>query len=135
AVTGRSQDWPQWRGANRDGKATAFQAPKTWPKELTQKWKVTAGDGVATPALVGENLYVFSRQNGAEITRCLEASTGKQLWEDKYDALGANGPAGAFPGPRASPAVAEGKVVTYGVRGMLSCLDAKEGKVLWRKEE
>src|SRR6516162_10047560 len=66
-----AQDWPQWRGPNRDGKAAGFTAPADWPKELTQKWKVTVGDGVATPALVGERLYVFSRQEGNEITRCL----------------------------------------------------------------
>ncbi len=38
-----AQDWPQWRGPNRDAKATGFKAPKSWPKELTQKWKVTVG--------------------------------------------------------------------------------------------
>ena len=43
-------EWPQWRGANRDAKAPDFKAPKTWPKELTQKWKVMVGEGVATPA-------------------------------------------------------------------------------------
>ena len=35
-----AQDWPQWRGPNRDAVATGFKAPKTWPKELTRKWKV-----------------------------------------------------------------------------------------------
>jgi outer membrane protein assembly factor BamB len=128
-------DWPQWRGANRDGKAAGFQAPKTWPKELTQKWKVAVGDGVATPALVGEKLYVFSRQEGREVLRCLEAATGKELWQEKYDALGASGPASSFSGPRSSPTVADGKVVTFGVRGVLSCLDAATGKVLWRKDD
>ena len=48
------QDWPQWRGPGRDGKATGFEAPKTWPKELTRKWKVSVGEGVATPALVSK---------------------------------------------------------------------------------
>src|SRR5262245_51315410 len=62
-----AQDWPQWRGPNRDAKAIGFKAPKVWPKELTQKWKVAVGDGVATPALVGEHLYVFSRQDGQEV--------------------------------------------------------------------
>src|SRR5213594_1793836 len=119
-----AQDWPQWRGPDRDGKASRFTATKTWPKELTQKWKVTVGDGVATPALVGDKLYVFSRQEGNEITRCLDAATGKELWQDKYDALGATGPASSFSGPRSSPSVAGGKVVTVGVRGMVSCLDA-----------
>ena len=31
--------------------------------------------------------------------------------------------------------IADGKVVTLGVRGVLSCLNAADGKVLWRKEE
>ena len=28
-----AQDWPQWRGVNRDGKASGFTAPKEWPKD------------------------------------------------------------------------------------------------------
>jgi outer membrane protein assembly factor BamB len=130
-----AQDWPQWRGPNRDGKTADFKAPKTWPKELTQKWKVTVGDGVATPALLGDRLYVFSRENGNEVTRALNVSDGKELWQDKYESLGASGPAGSFSGPRSSPAVADGKVVTVGVRGMISCLDAVSGKMLWRKDD
>ncbi len=130
-----AQDWPQWRGANRDAKAADFKAPKTWPKELTQKWKIVVGDGVATPALVGDKLYVFSREQGNEVTRCLTAADGKEVWQDKYESLGASGAAGSFSGPRSSPAVANGKVVTVGVRGMISCLDAATGKKLWRKDE
>src|SRR5687767_1760539 len=91
-------DWPQWRGPNRDAKAADFKAPKTWPKELTQKWKVTVGEGVATPALVGDRLYVFSRQDGSEVLRCLNAADGKELWQDKYESLGASGPAKCFGG-------------------------------------
>jgi outer membrane protein assembly factor BamB len=130
-----AQDWPQWRGPARDGKAPKFSAPKTWPKELMQTWKVTVGEGVATPALVGDKLYVFARTEGSEITRCLDAATGKELWKDKYESLGASGPASGFSGPRASPTVADGKVVTLGVRGVLTCLNAADGKVLWRKED
>ncbi len=130
-----AQDSPQWRGTSRDGKATGFVAPTTWPKELTPKWKVTVGEGVATPALVGERLYVFAREQGAEVTRCLDAATGKELWSDRYDSLGAEGPASGFSGPRSSPTVADGKVVTFGVRGVLSCLEASTGKLLWRKDD
>ncbi len=130
-----AQDWPQWRGANRDARAAGFKAPQTWPKELTQKWKVTVGEGAATPSLVGNNLFVFARQEGGEVLHCLDAATGQERWRDAYDALGAEGPASGHSGPRCSPTVAEGKVVTLGLRGVLSCYDVTSGKLLWRKED
>ena len=128
------QEWPQWRGPNRDGKASGFNAPQTWPKRLTQKWKITIGEGDATPALVGDRIYVFTRQGDDEVTQCLSAADGHQIWQNKYPAVSVSGPAAQHPGPRGSPAVAEGKVVTFGVGGVLSCLDASDGKVVWRKE-
>jgi outer membrane protein assembly factor BamB len=129
-----AQDWPQWRGPDRDGKVTGFTAPETWPEALTQKWRTTVGSGDATPALVGGKLFVFARQGDDEVTLCLNASDGKELWRDEYAAQAVTGAASRHPGPRGSPAVAEGKVVTLGVGGVLSCLDAASGKVLWRKD-
>ncbi len=129
------QDWPQWRGPNRDAIATGFKAPQTWPKALTKKWKVTVGDGVATPALVGDKLYVFARRGGDEVTACLDGTTGNELWADKNPAKAPSGPADQFPGPRSSPTVTDGKVVTLGVQGTLSCFDATSGKVLWRNTD
>ena len=130
-----AQDWPQWRGPNRDAKASGFTAPQTWPKELTQKWKVTVGLGDATPALVGNKLYVFVRQDADEVIRCLDAANGKELWQEKYAAQAVSGAPSPHSGPRSSPAVADGKVLTIGVGGVLSCVDAASGKLLWRKDD
>jgi len=88
-----AQDWPQWRGPNRDGKVTGFTVPQTWPKTLSQKWKTTVGLGDATPALVGDKLYVAVRQGGNEVTLCLDAGTGKEPWRDKYAAVAVTGKA------------------------------------------
>jgi len=129
-----SQDWPNFRGINRDGVVTGFKAPDAWPTELIQVWKVSVGTGDATPVLVGKKLYLHTRQGGEEVILCLDASTGKEIWKDSYPAPAVTGPAGSHPGPRSTPAVSEGKIVTFGVSGILSCLDANSGKVLWRKE-
>ena len=134
AAPALGQDWPQWRGAGRDGKVTGFAAPKAWPKTLKQAWKTEVGSGDATPALVGDKLYVFARQGGDEVTLCLNAADGEEVWKDKYAAQAVTGAARRHPGPRSSPAVADGKVVTLGVGGTLSCLDAAKGKLLWRKD-
>jgi outer membrane protein assembly factor BamB len=129
-----AQDWPQWRGANRDGKVSGFTAPEKWPQQLAQKWKTTVGAGDSTPALVGDKLYVFSRQGEEEVISCLNAADGKEVWKEHYTAQTVGGPsAKQHSGPRSSPAVADGKVVTLGVAGVVSCLDTS-GKLLWRKD-
>jgi outer membrane protein assembly factor BamB len=128
-------DWPQWRGADRDGKA-AFKAPDAWPKTLTEKWRVKAGAGDAAPALVGDKVYLFSRVGEDEVTQCLSAADGKEIWSVKTAVPAISGPAARdHAGPRAAPAVAGGKIVTLGVSGALSCLDAATGAPAWRKDD
>lgn len=130
-----SQDWPQFRGINRDGKVPGFKVPSTWPANLIQQWKITVGTGDATPVLVGKKIYLHTRQEGDEVIMCLDAATGKEIWRYKYPAPAVTGPPAAHPGPRSTPSVVDNKIVTLGVAGMLSCLDAASGKVVWRKED
>jgi outer membrane protein assembly factor BamB len=135
-LTCRAQDWPQWRGVNRDGKVTGFAAPQTWPQQLSQTWKITVGFGDATPALVNNKLYVFTRQGNDEILQCIDASSGKQLWQSAaYPTIDVTGPPSTHPGPRSSVAVAEGNIVTLGVAGDIACFDASSGKLQWRNED
>jgi outer membrane protein assembly factor BamB len=128
-----SQDWPQWRGPNRDGVVTGFTNPG-WPAKLTRQWTVNVGKGDATPALVDDKLYTFTRQGEKEVIQCLDAHTGSKIWSNEYEAQAVTGAAARHPGPRSSPAVYEGKIVTLGVGGVLSCFDATGGKLLWRKD-
>jgi len=133
-----TQDWPAWRGAKGDAKLDGFKPPATWPKELQRGWQVEVGEGHSTPALVEGKLYVFARQGGDEVTLSLDAASGKELWRDKlavdaeFMLQSASKPHGK--GPFSSPSVAGGRVFTFGIRGTLTCLDAKEGKVLWRHD-
>jgi outer membrane protein assembly factor BamB len=132
-----AQDWPQWRGPNRDNKVVGFKAPSTWPKELAQKWSKTVGEGVSSPVVAGGKVYVFSRQGKDEVTLCLDAESGEKIWEDKFNTMlikGAASGGGKFAGTRSTPAVGEGKVCTLGADGAVSCLDAATGKLIWRND-
>jgi outer membrane protein assembly factor BamB len=135
-VSAASQDWPQWRGPNRDGGVHGVTVPARWPSTLKEEWQVTVGEGYSSPVVVGNNVFVFTRQKEHEVVRCLDLAGGKELWcSEPCPAPYKAGP--GAPGdtkPRSTPAVVGGRVFALGVGGILSCLDAKTGKLLWRKE-
>lgn len=131
----RVDSWPQWRGAGRDGAAT-FTAPATWPEKLTLKWKVEVGLGYSAPITVGDRVYAFSRQGEDEVMRALDASSGKVLWETKYNATYKPNPAATRThgtGPKSTPTFADGRLYTLGMSGIVTAFDAASGKLLWQK--
>jgi len=101
-----SQDWPQWRCANRDGKVTGFDVPKSWPAELTPTWKITVGLGDASPVIAGDQLYSFARLDSNEVITYLDIKTGQKIWVNLFPALVITGPASSqHSGSRSTPVV------------------------------
>ncbi|HKQ52456.1 MAG TPA: PQQ-binding-like beta-propeller repeat protein, partial [Pyrinomonadaceae bacterium] len=129
-------DWPQWRGPNRDGRVTGFNAPRAWPKTLREQWKVTVGVGHSTPLLVGDRIYVFARSGEEEVLMALDAAGGKELWRSGQRVAYEMNPAasGHGKGPKSTPVFSNNRVYTLGISGHLSCHDARTGKVIWRKD-
>jgi outer membrane protein assembly factor BamB len=134
STAGAEADWPQWRGPNRDGVIASFTAPNPWPDKLTRKWKVEVGLGYATPVVIGNRVYMFSRQGEEEVLGALDADTGKVLWRTAYPAAFTISPAAARheKGPKATPTFADGKLFTLGMTGIVSAFDAATGKRLWQ---
>ncbi len=132
----QAQDWPQWRGPNRDGVAGNIALPERWPERLNKSWELEVGEGHASPVVVGKHLYVFSRAKEHEVVRCVEAKSGKVLWEHSYAAPYKVDPAAAGhgPGPKATPTFHQGKLYTQGMSSQLRCFDAGDGKVIWEHD-
>lgn len=131
-----AQEWPGWRGPNRDGTVLSFSAPKAWPDRLKVKWKVPVGIGHSSPVAAGRTVYVLSRQDEREVVSAIDIDSGKLLWKDGYATPYTMNPAAAShgKGPKSTPVLYGGRLYTLGISGILSCYEAKTGKLQWRKE-
>ena len=129
-----AQDWTQWRGPNRDGVASAFDVPAAWPDALRKQWTVEVGSGYATPLLVGDHLYLFVRQGDDEVMLALDPGTGQEIWRSAYPAPFEMNPATNphGPGPKSTPAYADGRLFAHGITGSLTAYAADSGRQLWQ---
>lgn len=132
----RAEDWPQWRGPNRDGisKETGLLAqwPKDGPKLL---WQVkNLGGGYSTPSVKGDRLYLINNEGlENEFVRCLAVSDGKQLWSTRIGKVGEPNQKPSYPGARSTATVDGNLVYALGSDGDLVCLESENGKVRWQK--
>ena len=128
-ATAATADWPQWLGPDRNGHvASGVTAPATLPKELKAVWKVSSGGGFSAPVVAGGKLVYLDENGSREIAHCLDAATGKELWQIDYadrfeDEWGA--------GPRATPIIDRDRVYVQSCNGELRCLSLGDGKVIW----
>jgi outer membrane protein assembly factor BamB len=128
-------DWIQWRGPNRDGVASTFTPPAVWPEALVQKWRIEVGTGYASPIVVGNRVYAFSRRGTNEGMSAHDATTGRELWRFGYDAPFTMHSAATRhnEGPKSTPIYTNGKLLSIGMTGVITAWDAESGRVLWRK--
>ena len=145
----RGDDWPQWLGPQRDGVWRETGILRKFPAAgPVVRWRTPIKGGYTGPAVADGRVFVCDRVQATrnaessndsppaaaaskERVLCLEASTGKILWQHEYECPYVT----AYPaGPRATPSVSEGKVYALGAEGHLCCLEAATGKVLWSRE-
>jgi outer membrane protein assembly factor BamB len=126
-------DWPGYRGSNRDGVAgpveTAFDGRITRPRRL---WRHPSSGGLSGAAATGDFCVIHELRGNDEVVACLELRTGKEAWSHAYSGTFSEEWGGA--GPRATPAIAGGKVYALGSLGGLRCLDGATGKLLWKRD-
>ncbi|MEO2090747.1 MAG: PQQ-binding-like beta-propeller repeat protein, partial [Gemmataceae bacterium] len=125
-------DWAEFRGPNRDNRLTGVNLDPKRFGQAKELWKVPIGPGWGSFAVVGDRLFTMEQQGGNEAVVCLDADTGKLVWEHTYPAKFTDQNAGV--GPRSTPTVSGGRVYSTGATGKLTCLDAATGKEIWTKD-
>jgi len=130
-----AQDWPQWRGPNRDAVASSAPSRGAWPERLKLQWKVNVGEGHSSPVVAEGRIYLHSRQGEREVVSCLRPENGQVIWRESYAAPYSviSVAASHGKGVKSTPVVWGGLICTLGISGILSCFDAQTGKPQWRK--
>ncbi|HJU56098.1 MAG TPA: PQQ-binding-like beta-propeller repeat protein [Pyrinomonadaceae bacterium] len=123
-------EWPQWRGANRDGISQETGLLKEWPADGPPlAWKAAgAGRGYSSLAISKGRIYTMGLKGDREHVIAFDVATGKQVWATPHG--------GAFrndrgDGPRGTPTVDGDRLYALGGNGDLSALDTKTGRIVW----
>lgn len=130
----QTSDWPRVLGPTDDAISPETHLLKAWDQgEPKAVWEVQMGEGYNSPAISGDYCVIFHALEDKETVECLQRETGKRFWVHDYpvsyrDRLGFSN------GPRGSPVIADGIVVTYGVTSELRALDLKTGQLLWKHD-
>jgi outer membrane protein assembly factor BamB len=128
--------WPQWRGPSRDGVVPVAQVPDAWPSAYEPAWKVEIGEGYSSPVVDDGRVIVHSRRDPAEVVTAIDLASGRQIWQQSYDASYAKNQYAVQmgKGPNATPLVDGGRVFTVGATAIVTAWDAATGRRLWQQD-
>lgn len=131
-----SQEWPQWRGPQRNGHAAGARLPQTWPNQLPKpKWRTPVGIGYSSPVIADGQVFIQGRDTkGNELCFGIDDASGKVQWKYAYPSSFAPPDPSAGKGPNSTPTVDRGQVTMLGLGGMLHHFEAKTGKLLWKHD-
>lgn len=132
ATTGRTDDWPQFLGKNRDGISAETGLLKSWPKDGPKEvWRAKGGVGMSGLAISAGRLVTMLQRDGQQLVVVLDAATGKTLHEvpvaPEYENTMGDG-------PRATPAIVGDVAYAFTGEGILAAVDLKTGKVAWSRD-
>ena len=128
-----AQDWPQWRGVQRDGVVNRTDINLDWSaKKPPLAWSFKqAGMGYSSPAIVGTTLYCQGALNNKGFAFALDAQTGVLKWKQE---LGDEIVEDRENAPRGTITVDGDKLYMIRGIGQIHCLSAADGKVIWTKD-
>lgn len=134
----QADDWPQFRGLNRDAVWKEAGILQSFPPEgLKIRWRAPVGFGLSSPVVAQGRVFLIDSElqkpRARERVHCFDEKTGQPLWTHAYEV---NYPDWAFDpeqqsGPNSTPAVHSGKIYSLGAAGNLLCLDAAAGTLVW----
>lgn len=124
--------WPFVRGPAFNAHSPEINIADSWPVEGPPVlWTRPLGQGYSAFVAFGDRVYTQAQTLAGQYVHCLEADSGETVWSYKYD--WPYEAAGVYPGPRATPTIADGHVYFASPAGLIGCLDANTGDLIWSR--
>jgi outer membrane protein assembly factor BamB len=131
SATVSAQVFSDWRGEKRDGLFPDKGLLREWPADGPEiVWHFDGlGIGFSSPAFGDDVIYMTGMEGETGYLYALSMS-GDLLWKAPY------GPefTESFPGTRSTPVVVGNKVYMYTGHGVVVCMNASNGAILWKNE-
>ncbi len=129
AASASADDWPNWRGPERDGVSAERDLPTTWGRESAVLWKAPLpAPGGSTPVVVKDQVFLTSPSaDGSKLLLLCIGTDGRPRWERAVS----EGLKGAKNAASASPSSDGKHVWAYSGTGDLACF-AIDGTEAWR---
>lgn len=126
------EDWPIWRGPNRDGISPEENLQIEWPLAGPSiAWKANVGTGFSSIVVSAGRAFTIGNRDNTDTVYCLDADTGEVRWKHSYQSpLNDKFFEG---GPTSTPTVDGDRVYTLSQAGDLFCFEAVAGEIRWSK--
>lgn len=123
-------DCLEYRGPQRDGVISGIAIEADWtehpPKLL---WRQKIGPAWSGLIAVDGHIVTQEQRGDVEAVVCYDAATGNEIWAHQDPVRFEEGLSGA--GPRGTPTFSDGRIYAFGAKGLLNCLAAESGAVVW----
>jgi outer membrane protein assembly factor BamB len=135
-------DWPNWRGPEQNGISREKDLVDQWDLNDDQDgnvlWKSAELGSISSPIVLGGKLYILCRHEPdthreQEKVVCVDAATGKKIWENKFNVYLSDVPADRVGWSSVVADPATGRIYALGVCGLFQCIDGATGKTLWSR--
>ena len=127
---GQPADWPHVRGPGYDGSSADTGLADSWPAGGPPVlWERELGQGYSGFVIADGRAFTQFQSRTGQFVVALDPDTGAEVWRRRVGWPWQ--PAGAYPGPYATPTWHAGRVYYATPTGTVGCLDAAGGGEVW----